>query len=124
MILKTFLVALLSFLLFIIPGVIIEKYGEFKDHDFSYAITVFIQILFYGIPLLGLGFIVLLLINWILVSLIQNKTRNKKNITFFLLSIIIALFPIFGFILFDYSQRERYFPPNNTFDSIFIKYSI
>jgi ABC-type dipeptide/oligopeptide/nickel transport system permease component len=124
MILKTFQVALLSFLLFIIPSVILEKYSEFKQHDFSYTLGVFLQIFFYGIPLLGLGFIVLLLINRVLVSLLRDKTRSKKNYTFFLVSLIIAILPIFGFILFDYSQRDRHFPPDNSFDSIFIKCSV
>lgn len=124
MILKTFQVALLSFLLFIIPSVILEKYNEFKEHDFSYALEVFLQIFFYGIPLLGLGFIVLLLINKVLVSLLRDKARRKKNNTFFGVSIIIAILPILGFILFDYSQRDKYFTPDNSFDSIFIKYSV
>lgn len=124
MILKTFQTTLLSFLLFIIPGVILEKYSEFKEHDFSYILEVFLQIFFYGIPLLGLGFIVLLLINRVLVSLLRDKTKSKKNKTFFLFSIIIAILPVFGVILFDYLQRDRYFPPDNSFDSIFIKYSV
>jgi hypothetical protein len=124
MILKTFQVALLSFLLFIIPGVILEKYGEFKQHDFSYTLHVFLQIFFYGIPLLGLGFIVLLLINRVLDSILRDKTRSRKNKIFFLVSILIAILLVFGFVLFDYSQRYRFFPTYHSFDSIFIKYSV
>ena len=124
MILKTFQVALLSFLIFIIPGVIVEKYNEFKEHDFSYTLQALLQIFFYGIPLLGLGFVVLLLINKALISLVRDKTRSKKNRTYFGISIAIAALSIFGFILFDILQGDRYFFPDNTVSSIFIKYSV
>jgi ABC-type dipeptide/oligopeptide/nickel transport system permease component len=124
MILRTLQVAVLSFLLFVIAAVTFEKYSEFKEHNFSYAIKVFLQVFFYGIPLFILGFSVLLVVNWILISLLRNKSRHSKNKTYFGLATLLAILPILAFILFDYSQRGRYFAPENTFIAIFLKYSI
>ncbi len=124
MILKTFQVALLSFLLFIIPSVIVEKYNEFKEHDSSYMLQVIFQIFFYGIPLFGLGFVILLLINKTLESLVRDKILGKQNRIYFVISTTIATLPILGFILFDISQCDRFFPPNNTISSVFTKYSV
>ena len=124
MILKTLQVTLLSFLLFIVPGFIFENYIELRGHNFSYGLSSFLQVLFYGIPVLAIGFLVLIVINWILISLLRDKTKRRKNRTYFLLGAIITMLPIFGLIIFDYLQRDRYFAPYNSIESIFVRYSL
>src|SRR5262249_37068827 len=88
-------------------------------------LSSFLQVLFfYGIPVVGIGFLTLILINWILISLLRGKTKGEKNRTYLLFSTVIAVLPIVGFILFDYLHRDRYFPPYNTIASIFLRYSL
>jgi hypothetical protein len=124
MILKTLQVAFLSFLLFVIPTVTFEKYSDLKDHNFAYISGLFLQVLFYGVPLFVFGFSVLLLINWILISLLRKKSRIEKNKTYFGITTLLAILPILGFMLFDYLQEDRSFPPYNTFNRIILKYLV
>jgi ABC-type dipeptide/oligopeptide/nickel transport system permease component len=124
MILKTLQVTLLSFLLFIVPGFIFENYTELREHNFSYGLSSFVQVLFYGIPVLAIGFLAFMAVNWILISLLRDKTKPRKNRTYFLLGSIITVLPILGLIIFDYLQRDRYFAPYNSIGSIFVRYSL
>src|SRR5437762_14351272 len=125
MILKTLQVTLLSFLLFIVPVFALEDYSELTENDFSYGLSSFLQVLFfYGIPVVVIGFVTLLLINWILISLLRGKTKVEKNRTYLLFATVIAVLPILGFILFDYLHRHSYFFPHNTIGSISLRYSL
>jgi hypothetical protein len=122
MLLKTFYIAFLSFFIFLVPTIIIAGWDEFKGEDFSFVLQSILQIVFYSIPMIGLGYLVLLAIN-LLTSYMIRKKEGFKRLNFYLIAAsTIALLPIIAFVLFDYSQRGRYFE-EKTFASIFLDYS-
>jgi hypothetical protein len=122
MILKTFYITLLSFFIFLVPSVIIEKWYELKGEDSSFVWQSALQTVFYSIPIIELGFLILLGIN-LLMSYMTRKREGLKRFNFYLLlALTISLLPIFSFALFDYLHRGRYFE-EKTFVSIFFEYS-
>lgn len=122
MILKTFYITLISFFIFLIPSVIIEKWYELKEEDFSFVWQSVFQIVFYSIPVIGIGFLMLLAINLLTLYMIRRREGlNPLNLYLFV-ALTISLLPIFAFVLFDYLYRGRYFE-EKTFVSIFFEYS-
>lgn len=82
----------------------------------------FVQIFFYGsatfIPFVfGILVLLNLLVKW------KVKLTKKPNSVYFLWSLILAILPVLGFVIFDYAQRGRYFE-EQTFLGISSKYSI
>jgi hypothetical protein len=122
MILKTFYITLLSFFIFLVPSVILEKLFGLKGEDSSFVWQSVLQIVFYSIPVIGLGFLILLAIN-LLTSYMIRRREGLKRFNFYLsVALAISLLPIFSFVLFDYLDRGRYFE-EKTFVSIFFEYS-
>jgi hypothetical protein len=122
MILKTFYITVISFFILLVPTLIIEKWDEFKGEDSTFVWESVLQIVFYSIPLLGLGFLILLGIN-LLTSYMIRRSRKPKRPNFYLLvTLAISLLPIFAFVLFDYSDRGRYFE-EKTLVTIFFEYT-
>ena len=119
---KTFYITLVSFFIFLVPSVIIEKWYVFKGEDSSVVWQSVLQIVFYSIPIIGLGFLILLAINLLTSYMIQKREGLKRFNFYLLVALAISLLPIFSFVLFDYLNRGRYFE-KKTFVSIFFEYS-
>ena len=119
MILKTFYITLISFIIFLVPSVIIEKCYELKGEDFSFIWQSVFQIVFYSIPIIGLCFLMLWAINLLTSYMIRRREGLKPLNLYLLVVLTISLLPIFAFVLFDYLHRGRYFE-EKTFVSIFL----
>jgi cation transport ATPase len=122
MLLRTFYTTLLSFFIVLVPSIFIEKWYELKDGDFSFDWQWVWQIVFYSIPIMGLGFLILLAINLLTSYMIWKGYRLKRFNLYLLVALAISLLPILSFVLFDYFTRGRYFE-EKTFISIFFDYS-
>jgi hypothetical protein len=123
MVSKTFYITAISFLVMLIPSVIIDKLNEFEREDSALVWQSVLQIVFYSIPLLGLGFLVLLGINLLTSYIIRNSKKRKRLNFYLLVALTISLLPIFIVVLFDYLDRGRYFE-EKTFVSIFFEHSL
>lgn len=122
MLLRTFYTTLLSFFIVLVPSIFIEKWYELKDGDFFFDWQWVWQIVFYSIPIMGLGFLILLAINLLTSYMILKGYRLKRFNLYLSVALAISLLPIFSFVLFDYFNRGRYFE-EKTFISIFFDYS-
>lgn len=122
MILKTLYISLISFLIFLIPSLVIEKWHEYKGQEISFIWQSVFQILFYSIPIVGLGFLVLLMINFLTVYIIRKNAKLNRLSLYLLIAVTISLLPIFSCVIFDYLDRGRYFE-EKPFVSIFFEYS-
>jgi hypothetical protein len=74
------------------------------------------------IPVLALGFLLLLSINFLTQYKIRKNEQLKRLNFYLLVALTISLLPILAFVIFDYLHRGRYFE-EKTFMSIFLEYS-
>lgn len=115
MVLKTLYTTLLSFLLTLIEVFIFGQWNALNKGT-GFDISLIAIILFYSIPILALGFVVLLADN-IVLDYLQRRGIKIRRTSAYLLSGFIPVIVIFSFIVFDYMDRGRFFE-NKTFVSI------
>ena len=115
MILKSFIVAVLSiiifFLLFTGFQYLIYK-EETEPGEFIMALV------FLGGAMLSVIFILLCLLNFLIQWRLKSTGKSKANSVYFFWSFLFTLLPISLFVIFDYADRERYFQPKTLKDII------
>ncbi len=77
--------------------------------------------LFYGTPVLGIGFIMFLIINYLTKVRIRRRHFKNIHIFYFGISIAFGFVPVLGFAAFDYAHRGRFFN-EPTFADLFFEY--
>lgn len=120
MIFKSFVVSIVSVIIFLCAPGLLTYFISPKDYEAG----EFVQLLFYGSgTLVPFVFGILLLINGIVNARIKsNNGKGPETIYFFCCSVFTVI-PILAFVLFDYSDRGRYFE-EKTFLSIAGEYAV
>ena len=120
MILKSFIVAVISVIIFLFLLAFLTYLispGEFDGNKF-------ILLLFYGGgALIPLVFAILWVLNLMVQWRIRSLKNNRPNTVYFLYSIVVTVVPVLAFVLFDYAQRDRSFE-KQTFLSITGEYIV
>ena len=116
---KSFIVSIISVIIFLCMLALLTclvRPGEFDEGQF-------LLLLFYGsATLIPLVFGTLFLLNLVVQWRIKAAKASNSNTVYFLYSIIFAVLPVMGFVIFDYAQRGRYFE-EKTFLSITKEYA-
>jgi hypothetical protein len=77
--------------------------------------------LFYGFPVLGIGVAMFCIVNYLTHFRIRRSQYKNIHFFYFAVSIAVGLIPMFGFALFDWSDRGKYFG-ELTFVDLLVKY--
>ena len=120
MIFKSFVVSIVSVIIFLCALGLLTYFISPKEYDTG----EFVQLIYYGSgTLIPIVFGILLIINLIVNGRIKsNKIKSPETIYFFCCSIFTVI-PILAFVLFDYSDRGRYFE-EKTFLNIVGEYAV
>ena len=117
---KVFIVSILSAIIFLVLLSLLT--WIISPIEFSWE--ELLQIFFYGsATLVPLVFVILIVLNLLIQWRIKVDTRFSPNKIYFLWSIILAILPVLGFVIFDYAHRGRSFE-KETFLGISSQYSV
>jgi hypothetical protein len=120
MIFKSFIISVISILVFFLS---IAAFYYFILNEKA-VWQEFAMLLFYGgSALLVLVFPILCLLNLVVKKEIQRLKKMKPGYVYFLYGVIFTVLPIWCFVLFDYSDRGRFFE-EKTFFSISAEYAV
>ena len=115
MILKSFIVAVLSIIIFflLLSGFQYLIYKEETEPgEFIMALV------FLGGAMLLVIFMLLCLLNFLIQWRLKSTGESKANSVYFFWSFLFTLLPISLFVIFDYADRGRYFQPKTLKDII------
>ncbi|MET0637940.1 MAG: hypothetical protein ABWZ25_18050 [Chitinophagaceae bacterium] len=115
--LRTLLATFIAFVFSVVLSYFIEDLSR-RELGFGQYIA---RGLIYGLPVLGIGTIIFIIINYLTQIRISRRNLKNAHLYYFGLSFSFALIPALGFSLFDFVDRGRFFN-NPTFGEIFIKY--
>jgi hypothetical protein len=120
MIFKSFIVSVISIIIFFVS---ITAFYQFVLNEKSSPGEFAMMLFFAGGALLVQVFILLCLLNLIVKREINRLEKIKPGYVYFSYSAIFAVAPILLFVLYDYSQRGRFFE-EKTFLSISKEYAV
>ena len=88
----------------------------------EFSLGQLVQIFFYGSAIfIPFVFVILVLLNLLIKW--KAKFTNRPNLVYFLYATVLALLPVLGFAIFDFSHRDRSFE-ERTFLGMSSKYSV
>ena len=120
MIFKSFFVSIVSVIIFLCALGLLTYFISPKEFEAG----EFVQFLFYGSgTLIPLVFGIVLLINLVVNGRIKSSRCKSPETIYFFCCSIFTVIPILAFVLFDYSDRGRYFE-EKTFLSIVGEYAV
>ena len=102
---RSLVVVLVSIFIFITGLSVIGSLVTTEKMDFP---TYLMMLFFGGGAVLPLVFILLCIMNYI-IKWRMRSSGIRLDYVYFLIAIPFIVLPIFGFVLFDYSDRGRYF---------------
>lgn len=120
MIFKSFVVSIVSVIIFLCALGLLTYFISPKDYEAG----EFVQLLFYGGgTLIPIVFGIVLLINGVVNGRIRSKKIKSPETIYFFCCSIFTVIPILAFVIFDYSDRGRYFE-EKTFLTIAGEYAV